>query len=222
MASGGAEVRGGVDQRGLDELNADLPPEVYGPPEPARPEPGSREEMLYLRRTSTWVNMVIALVACVLVVVLIVAIVPRTSEDFSRDIDVAEVAQQAEGSVDFTFAQPDMGKGWSANEATFSDTGQPPTPTWYISLIGPNDQWVTVVQADTESDAWLKDHLDTAEQQGPVEAGGREWDSFMTTDDAPKRYLVTRVDGATLIVAGQAAGGTLESAAQKVLASIDA
>lgn len=212
-----APSSGEEDPRRVDHLNADLPPEVYAAPERARPAPGSREEMLYLRRTSTWVNMVIALAACALVVVLIVAIVPRTTTEFERDIDVAEVASQVEGSAEFDLAQPNMGEGWSANEASYSDSGDPAVPTWYISMIGPNDQWVTFRQARTDSEAWVQSHLDDAQEDSAVTLGGREWEAYQSVGGTPMRFLVTEVDGVTYMVAGQAAGGTLETAAERQL-----
>src|SRR5699024_8876726 len=63
--------------------------------------PGSREEMRFLRRNSNWVNMIIAILACLAVVVGILFIAPQPEVDSERVVDYQGIAEQSEGNADF-------------------------------------------------------------------------------------------------------------------------
>src|SRR5699024_114264 len=123
--------------------------------------PGSREEMRFLRKNSNWVNMIIAILACLAVVVGILFIALHSEVDSERVVDYQGIAEQSEGNADFDLIVPQIPRGWSANEASLDRFNDSEYVSWYMSFIGSEDQWVSIEQAKA-SQNWAKKNTEGA------------------------------------------------------------
>lgn len=187
-----------------------------------RVQPGSREEMRRIRMSSNWVNMAIALGACMAVVVLLFAFTPRVDAEYEREVDFAGMAESAQASAEFTLAVPELDEGWVSNEASFDPQGTPQVDTWYVSWIGPDRQWITLRQAAGEAadDRWVASI--TGEDMLPIDTrdiAGTTFDVYQ--GGSGDRALAGSVSGTTVVLKGTASEESFESFAEKIVDSID-
>jgi hypothetical protein len=179
--------------------------------------PGSREEMRFLRKNSNWVNMVIAILACLAVAVGILFLAPQPEVDSDRVVDYQGIAEQSEGNADFDLIVPQIPRGWSSNEATLDRLNDSEYLSWYMSFIGPDDQWVSIEQAKA-SENWAKKHTDEAVAGEKMTVGGADFQIYRT-DDA-KEYWVTHKDDVYVVMTATAAPDTINSFADQVAAQL--
>lgn len=175
--------------------------------------PGSREEMRFLRKNSNWVNMIIAILACLAVVVVILLIAPQPNVDSERVVDYQAVAEQSQDSADFDLIVPQIPTGWTSNEASLDRIGDSDTTSWYMSFIGTQQQWVSVEQAKA-SERWAKKKVGDAVAAETVKAGGSEFQIYRTED--AKEYWTTSKGGVSVVITAIATPDTINGFAEQV------
>lgn len=179
--------------------------------------PGSREEMRFLRKNSNWVNMVIAILACLAVAVGILFIAPQPEVDSERVVDYQGIAEQSEGNADFDLIVPQIPRGWSSNEATLDRLNDSEYLSWYMSFIGPENQWVSIEQAEASAN-WAKKNTDDAVAAEKVTVGGADFQIYRT--DEAKEYWVTHKGDVYVVMTATAAPDTINSFADQVAAQL--
>lgn len=179
--------------------------------------PGSREEMRFLRKNSNWVNMIIAILACLAVVVVILFIAPQPNVDPDRVVDYQGIAEQSEGNADFDLIVPQIPSGWSSNEATLDRLHDSEYTSWYMSFIGPQDQWVSIEQAKA-SENWAKKRVEDSTAAESVTVGGLEYQIYRA-DDA-KEHWVTNKGDVYVVITATAAPDTINSFADQIAAQL--
>ncbi|WP_236865953.1 DUF4245 domain-containing protein [Brevibacterium daeguense] len=180
-----------------------------------RVQPGSRDEMRQLRTGANWVNMAIALGACLIVVLAALAFVPRPETELTREIDYVGVAQSAQQDAEFRLAVPELPEGWVSNEASFRPMGSPESETWYVSWVGPERGWVSLRQSQGDEN-WVKSMLD----EDMLQTGARDiaGESFATYEDSGARQaLVGEVGETTLVLKGTAPWETFDQFASQIV-----
>ncbi|MCQ9368519.1 DUF4245 domain-containing protein [Brevibacterium sp. 91QC2O2] len=165
-----------------------------------KPKPGSRAEMREIRRTYNWVNMVIALAACMIVVLFAVMMAPKPDTASERTVDVGQAAQQSSG-LPFKLFVPELPSGWHANDAGVSQMGSPTLDTWYVSMLGPDDQWVSIRQAKGD-ERWVKSQAENMAPIGEDRIGGVTFTRYETPNQ--KQILTGTVAKSTLVFLGTA------------------
>lgn len=189
----------------------------------AEPQPGSREEMRRNRMQSNWVNMVIALAACMALVLVALMIAPQPQGDPTRTVDAAAEASAAAGQAGFDPAAPALPQGWSSNEAGLEQMGEPELKTWYASYVGPSQQWIALRQAQPGADAaaWATSIVgEDAAQTGTSKVAGPQgrtvvFDRYEKPDQ--KQALVGTVGDTTVILMGTAQWDSFEDLAARTL-----
>lgn len=181
-------------------------------------QPGSREEMRLIRKNSTWVNMVIALAACVLLVVVVASFTPKLDGSIERDIDYKGDAEASQGLADFPLAVPDVPKGWTANEATFEPLGTPAFDTWYVSWVGPGQQWVALEQSQGD-EAWASSLMEDAVEIGEHEIEGTTFTEYQGPDS--KQYLSGEVADTLFVVKATAQWESVDTIVASAVDSVE-
>ncbi|WP_349828657.1 DUF4245 domain-containing protein [Brevibacterium litoralis] len=178
------------------------------------------ESHTQLKLRANWVNMAIALGACMLVVFLALAFVPRPETEFERVVDHVAIAESVAGGeegADFDLAVPTLPTDWVANEATYKPMGEPALVTWYASFIGPQQQWVSLRQAADTTGDWADSMLDDDMVESRTETvAGTE---FTVHQNSGSRvaYVGTASD-TTLVFIGT---GTVESFEAVITSALD-
>lgn len=190
----------------------------------ARTKAGSRDEMRVLRRHYNWVNMVIALAACLVLVLAALALAPRPAGDITREVEYHTVAENVQPAAPFALTVPSLPEGWHANAASFDSEGRPAAETWYVSWVADNDEsWVSLRQTEAAeiSDAWAESYLDDFAETGESSLGGSDFTRFEGVGSSDKA-LLGEADGTRLLLIGSGQWADLEMFAEASAQSVGA
>ncbi|WGW10653.1 DUF4245 domain-containing protein [Saxibacter everestensis] len=168
------------------------------------------------RNNATMFQVAIAVIACLLVAVAALALAPHPEKTFSRTVDVAAVADGAREAAPFTLATPDM-PGWNPNEASFSQSGNPELPTWYISYVDDQERWLTVTQVEKPDKQWINAFTGEATDTGTRQVAGLDW---QLRDDGSTRYMIGTDGDVTYILKGKADDAAFGAFAEAVVESV--
>jgi hypothetical protein len=177
------------------------------------------------RSRKTVNNLVLSLLATLAAVLFIVLIVPRSDTPLDRNIDLNQVATQAQVGVDQKLVNPDLPSGWRANAATWSSGGSDKIPSWYIGLLTPSDQFIGVTQAIDANPTWLAAQLKNQAAGDTVTLDGVTWDVYRNTAPAKDRgnfdyALATESGSSTYVLIGTAPEAELSDLATSLAPQI--
>ncbi|SDR73269.1 Protein of unknown function [Brevibacterium sandarakinum] len=175
--------------------------------------PGSREEMRFLRKNSNWVNMIIAILACLAVVAVVLLMAPQPEVDSKRVVDYQTIAEQSQDSADFDLVVPEIPSGWTSNEASLDRMGDSDYVSWYVSFVGTDRQWISIDQAKA-TENWAENQVDDAVAAETVTVGGSDFQIYRTED--AKEYWVTGKGDTFVVITAIATPETIDSFAQQV------
>lgn len=111
------------------------------------------------RAKQTVNNLLLSLLATSGLVLVLVLIVPRDDSSRHQPVDFASVAASTEAATSNQLFEPDLPTNWWANAARWSP-GTDGVDTWYLGLVGPENQFISVKQAFNHNPTWLA--LETA------------------------------------------------------------
>jgi hypothetical protein len=179
------------------------------------------------RQRQTVMNLVLALGASLLVVLVIVLLVPRSDTPIERDIDVADVAAQAQAASDDRLAVPELPEEWRANAAELRRSDVDEVTAWYAGYLTPSGEYVGMYQGLDANPTWVAGLLARTLATGTTTIDGVEWtvyDNRDSTDDVGNaRYgLTTEAGGTTFVLLGTATPEEFETLATELVPTIEA
>lgn len=179
------------------------------------------------RQRQTVKNLVLALGASLLVVLVIVLIVPRSDTSIERDVDVAAVAKQAQAASDDPLAVPELPEGWRANAAELRRSEADEVTAWYTGYLTPSDEYVGMYQGLDANPTWVAELLARTLASGTTTIDGVEWtvyDNRRSPEDVGNaRYgLTTEAGGTTFVLLGTATSEEFETVAAELVPAIEA
>ena len=210
---------------------AERPPRVVaelGRPEtPEETAARKAENSRNHRQRQTVRNLVLALGASLLVVLVIVLIVPRSDSPIEPDIDVAAVSEQAQIAIDDELAVPDLPEGWRANAAEIRSSAADGVTAWYVGYLTPSDEYIGVYQGVDANPTWVAGLLSRTLATGTTTIDGIEYtvyDNRESTDDVGNaRYaLTTEAGGTTFVLLGTATEAEFATLATALTPTIEA
>lgn len=161
------------------------------------------------RQRQTTKNLVLSLGASLIVMLVIVLLVPRSDTPIERDIDVADVAEQAQVSMDAPLAVPDVPSSWRANAAELRRSDADDVTAWYAGYVTASDEYLGLYQGLDANPTWVAEQLARTVATGTTTIDGIEWtvyDNREATDDVGNaRYGLTTESGdSTFVLLGTA------------------
>ncbi|MFD4422718.1 DUF4245 domain-containing protein [Agromyces sp. NPDC058484] len=179
------------------------------------------------RQRQTVKNLVLALGASLLVVLVIVLLVPRSDTAFERDVDVASVAEQAQVASDDPLAVPELPESWRANAAELRTSKVDGVTAWYAGYLTPGDEYVGMYQGIDANPTWVAGLLARTLATGTTAIEGVEWtvyDNRGSGDDVGNAQygLTAEAGGSTFVLLGTAAPEEFEVLAAALAPFIDA
>lgn len=128
------------------------------------------------RARQTIRNLLLSLVACLGLVLAIVLIVPRDNSSRIQRVDYKSIGAEVASSTGLNIMIPELPEGWWCNKATWTGKSPDGVKTWYLGLIGPNNQYVGFTQAFDVNPTWFVGQLGQgAAVAGPKYAGNGWW-----------------------------------------------
>lgn len=210
---------------------ASRPPRVVaelGRPEtPEETAARKAEDSLKHRQRQTVKNLVLALGASLLVVLVIVLLVPRSDAPIERDINVASVAEQAQLVSEDPLAVPELPEGWRANAAELRTSKVDGVTAWYAGYLTPSNEYVGMYQGLDANPTWVAGLLERTLATGTTTIDGVEWTVYDNRDSGDDvgnaRYgLTTEAGGSTFVLLGTATAEEFERIATALVPTIDA
>lgn len=179
--------------------------------------PGSREEMRLLRKNSNWVNMTVAIAACMALVAGVLLLAPQPEVTAERVVDYRAIAEQSQTNADFELIVPEIATGWTSNEASLARADGSGISTWYLSFLGPDDQWVSIEQAQA-TEKWVQGRVQDATAAETAQVGGLTYQIYRTQD--ANVYWVTSQGDMYVVVEAIARPETINGFADQVAAQL--
>jgi hypothetical protein len=177
------------------------------------------------RENQTFSNLIVAIVACLGVVLVMVLVVLRPSPPPRAPVDVAAAAASAEASVDAPLIAPELPEGFDSNAAEIR-VGADGVTTWYAGYVTPAEQFVSFTQALDANPTWLLGATDGAPQTGERTIDGLTWTEHdQRSAEDPGNFafvLTTEHDASTVVIAGTAADDEIQAFAEAVSAALTA
>lgn len=179
------------------------------------------------RQRQTTKNLVLALGASLILMLVIVLLVPRSDTPIERDIDVAAVAEQAQVTSDTPLAVPEVPSDWRANAAELRRSDADDITAWYAGYLTPSNEYVGMYQGLDANPTWVAEQLSRTLATGTTTIDGIEWtvyDNRDSTDDVGNaRYgLVTEAGDTTFVLIGTATTDEFETIATALTRTVEA
>lgn len=179
------------------------------------------------RQRQTVLNLILALGASLVVVLVIVLLVPRSDTAMVRDVDVAPIAEQAQIASDDPLAVPELPEGWRANAAELRTSNADQVTAWYVGYLTPSDEYIGMYQGLDANPTWVAGLLERTLATGTTTIDGVEWtvyDNRETGDDVgnAKYGLTTEAGDSTFVLLGTGTPGEFETLATALTPTIDA
>ena len=151
------------------------------------------------RARQTLVNLVLALAACLGLVLVIVLITPRSDENLIPHVDYRAIAKTTEEATSLPILAPKLKAGWWSNGARFESGSADGVKSWYVGFVGPKGEYTGVTQAFKSNPTWVALKLQGDLPVSQVKIGGRTWTIYKSqqTNNPPKTMdyaLYTSVD----------------------------
>ena len=177
------------------------------------------------RANQTVSNLILALAACLGIVLILVLVVVRPALPPRAAVDYAAAAAQAQPGIEVPLAAPTLPPGWTSNSATISTAADGIT-TWTVGFITPKNQFIGMHQGIDANATWLASRLDEAVATGAEVIDGNEWtlyDRRSSDDPGNLAYAMSTETGAsTYIVYGTANDAEFSAFVLSLAAEFDA
>ena len=212
-------------------MAAQRPPRVVaelGRPEtPEETAARKAENSLKHRQRQTLKNLVLALGASLLIVLVIVLLVPRSDAPIEREVDVASIAEQAQIASDDPLAVPALPEGWRANAAELRTSAVDDVTAWYVGYLTPSNEYIGMYQGIEANPTWVASLLARTTATGTTTIDGVEWtvyDNRETSIDVgnAKYGLTTEAGDSTFVLLGTATPEEFETLAAALVPTVEA
>ncbi|MFP5315068.1 MAG: DUF4245 domain-containing protein [Actinomycetes bacterium] len=155
------------------------------------------------RANASSIGMFIATAVTLGLVLFVVLLNPtHTAETYTRDVDVATIASQAEDAAGYLPAAAELPDGWTSNYARWTGTASDGVAFWEVGYLTPEREFIQVTQTNNSNPTWLSQRLDDAVPSGQRVIDGVTWELLDSTSGDV--FLTTEQDGFTLILNGTA------------------
>jgi hypothetical protein len=210
---------------------AQRPPRVVaelGRPEtPEETAARKAENSLKHRQRQTLKNLVLALGASLLIVLVIVLLVPRSDAPIDPEVDVASIAEQAQIASDDPLAVPALPEGWRANAAELRTSAVDDVTAWYVGYLTPSNEYIGMYQGIEANPTWVASLLARTTATGTTTIDGVEWTVYdnreTSIDVGNARYgLTTEAGDSTFVLLGTATPEEFETLAAALVPTVEA
>lgn len=168
-------------------------------------------------RTSTPIQMVVAMLVILVPALVLVAFFTRNPEPPVTPVEYRALAERAAATASYPVLVPqNLPEGWVAVRARWTPVGQPglggdpvPGDTWQLGMLSPERTYVGLDQRDVAVEPFVADATRKGRLDGTAEVAGRAWQRYVS-EDGRTRSLVLRADGVA-VVSGDLPYGALEA-----------
>lgn len=190
-----------------------------------------QEESRLYRSRKTVNNLVFSLLVCLAIMFAFVLFVPRGTGDYlTRNVNVAELAQQSRAGAGQQLAAPVVPSTWLAKQAEIRYEKSSLSTYWYIGYNTENEEYLSVSQGFNQnslpaSQQWLVNRVESKKPTGQLELAGLKWTVYDHHTDSPDNSnvlyaLVTELEQSTLVIGGTGTAEQIQHLAELTVQSL--
>ena len=178
------------------------------------------------RDSKTIRNLWVAVGVTVGIVALIVLLVPRDDSSRLQAVDYRAVAVSAQRTLPVPLAVPELPDTWTSNVAEIRTASLDGVTSWFVGLITPSRQFLSITQGIDANPSWLVTELKQTSPTGTTTIDGIDWTVYDNRDSdrdvGNVKYALTTESGrSTFIVAGTATPEEAEALASTITDAIE-
>lgn len=178
------------------------------------------------RDSKTIRNLWVAVGVAVGIVALIVLLVPRDDSSRLQAVDYRAVAVSAQRTLPVPLAVPELPDTWTSNVAEIRTASLDGVTSWFVGLITPSRQFLSITQGIDANPSWLVTELKQTSPTGTTTIDGIDWTVYDNRDSdrdvGNVKYALTTESGrSTFIVAGTATPEEAEALASTITDAIE-
>jgi len=178
------------------------------------------------RANQTLLNLVVATAASLGIVLFLVLVVVRPTDQTPVSADYQTIAADSQTNASEPLLAPSLPETWYANSARLGTTSS--VQTWYVGFVTPrtdstpSEQFIALEQGIGANPTWLGIVTDGALATGTIEIDGIEWtiyDRRSSADTGNYAYsLSAEIAGSTVVLHGTATDAQFELLAASIAA----
>ncbi|MGV8859214.1 DUF4245 domain-containing protein [Rhodoglobus sp.] len=179
------------------------------------------------RANQTLFNLVIATVASLGIVLFLVLVVVRPTDEVPVTADYQTIAADAQTNASEPLLSPSLPDDWYANSARLGTSSS--VQTWYIGFVtppSPSTQFVALEQGIEANETWLSITTDGALATDTTTIDGIDWtiyDRRSSSDTGNYAYSMSaQIAGSTVVLHGTATNDQFELLAVAIAAEAEA
>ncbi|WP_243719339.1 DUF4245 domain-containing protein [Actinomadura sp. KC06] len=179
---------------------------------PAEKAPGGRPVVevspaVHKRLTTGLGGFTMAMAACLLVVLAIYAITPRSNEELLPTVDYGSQLWAMRNEAPFTSYSPEgLPARWRPTSSRLhgmDSDGKKPV-AWHLGFVTPNDEYAALEQSNEKASEYVPRMTNSSKVVGTQQINGVVWTKYHRKDKKANSLARTLPDGVSLVVTGTA------------------
>lgn len=180
------------------------------------------------RNRQTLSNLVYALIACLLFVLVVVIIAPyQQGNSHAPVVDYHKLAQQGSGLEADPLLAPRLPSGWRSNSAQLRTNNPDGVDYWYIGFLTPDSQYIGLSQGFDANETWVDNQVNHSTISGTRTIDGIRWDVYNNRNSGTNNgnidyALATTASHSSIVIYGTADDSEFLTIARSLVGPIHA
>ncbi|MFI6517154.1 DUF4245 domain-containing protein [Spirillospora sp. NPDC050679] len=161
---------------------------------------------VYKRLTSGLSGFTLAMGACLLLVAVIYAITPRSTEEVLPTVDYRSQLWAMRNDAPYTVHAPEgLPAGWRPTSSRLNGLNKPGEPVaWHLGFVTPSDEYAALEQSNEKASEYVKRMTNNKNSSGTQQVAGQTWTRYFRKDKKQNSLARTLPNGVSIVVAGTA------------------
>ncbi|MFG2085590.1 DUF4245 domain-containing protein [Spirillospora sp. NPDC048824] len=162
---------------------------------------------VHKRLTTGLGGFALAMAACLVLVLAIYAVTPRSDEEVLPTVDYSSQLWAMANDAPYTAYAPEgLPATWRPTSSRLhglGDGGGEPV-AWHLGFLTPGDQYAALEQSDEKASDFVPRMANSSKPTGTMQVNGQTWTKYHRKDKHANSLALTLPDGPSLVVTGTA------------------
>ncbi|WP_240808233.1 DUF4245 domain-containing protein [Actinomadura geliboluensis] len=162
---------------------------------------------VHKRLTTGLSGFAIAMAACLVLVLAVYVVSPRSDEEVLPTVDYSSQLWAMRNDAPFTVWAPEgLPAGWRPNSSRLTGLGAGgDTPVaWHLGFVTPSDEYAALEQSDEKASEYVPRMANSGKPTGTQQVGDVTWTKYHRKDKKANTLARTLPDGSSVVVTGTA------------------
>ncbi|TDB88544.1 DUF4245 domain-containing protein [Actinomadura sp. KC216] len=162
---------------------------------------------VHKRLTTGLGGFTMAMAACLLVVLAIYAVTPRSNEEMLPTVDYGSQLWAMRNDAPFTSYAPEgLPAGWRPTSSRLNglESGGKKPVAWHLGFVTPSDEYAALEQSNEKASEYVPRMTNSSKMVGTQQVNGVTWTKYHRKDKKANSLARTLPDGVSLVVTGTA------------------